>query len=88
MAFWNWLSRVARSRAGRSATRSRRVRLQVEALEDRQCPTTVSVYASGLLNPRGLTFGPDGNLFVAEGGSGGTLSTVGTCICHTVCLSH
>jgi len=31
----------------------------------------VSVYASGLNNPRGLTFGPDGNLYVAEGGKGG-----------------
>ena len=32
----------------------------------------VSVYASGLNNPRGLKFGPDGNLYVAEGGKGGT----------------
>ena len=31
----------------------------------------VSVYASGLNNPRGLKFGPDGNLYVAEGGLGG-----------------
>jgi hypothetical protein len=51
----------------------------LEALEDRRCPTTVSVYASGLFNPRGLTFGPDGNLYVAEGGSGGISSTVGQC---------
>jgi hypothetical protein len=55
------------------------VRLHVEALEDRQCPTTVTVYASGLYNPRGLTFGPDGDLYVAEGGSGGSNSTVGQC---------
>jgi hypothetical protein len=40
---------------------------------------TVSVYASGLNNPRGLKFGPDGNLYVAEGGTGGTGSTAGQC---------
>ena len=38
----------------------------------------VTVVASGLNGPRGLTFGPDGALYVAEAGSGGDSSTVGT----------
>jgi hypothetical protein len=39
----------------------------------------VSVYATGLNNPRGLRFGPDHHLYVAEGGIGGDTSTVGQC---------
>jgi sugar lactone lactonase YvrE len=34
----------------------------------------VQVIANGLANPRGLAFGPDGALYVAEAGSGGTSS--------------
>jgi len=41
---------------------------------------SVSVFAAGLNNPRGLKFGPDGYLYVAEGGPAtNNLSTVGEC---------
>jgi hypothetical protein len=33
---------------------------------------TSSVFSTGFNNPRGLKFGPDGQLYVAEGGVGGT----------------
>jgi hypothetical protein len=40
---------------------------------------TIKVFARNLNNPRGLKWGPDGNLYVAEGGKGGTDSTRGIC---------
>jgi hypothetical protein len=39
----------------------------------------VSTFATGLIFPRGLKFGDDGNLYVAEAGTGGNLHTVGQC---------
>ena len=44
-----------------------------------QLSSNVSVFATGLNNPRGLKFGPDGYLYVAEGGIGGSDSNVGCC---------
>ena len=38
---------------------------------------SVTVFASGLENPRGLKFGPGGHLYVAEGGTGGVNPVVG-----------
>jgi hypothetical protein len=49
------------------------------ATVEAQMPDTFTVYASGLNAPRGLTFGSDGWLYVAEGGTGGSVSTAGQC---------
>ena len=44
----------------------------VASAQSAAAPTT---YASGLTNPRGLAFGPDGKLYVALAGTGGTNAT-------------
>lgn len=41
--------------------------------------STIHPFATGLRNPRGLKFGPDGSLYVAEGGLGGQDNTRGLC---------
>ena len=37
-------------------------------------PTKVTVYATGLYNPKGMVFGPDGTLYVAESGPPGNVT--------------
>jgi len=57
---------------------STRVEMLTKAPET-NLTASVRVFAEHLNNPRGLKFGPDGNLYVAEGGVAGNLSTAGLC---------
>jgi glucose/arabinose dehydrogenase len=47
--------------------------------KEKAVEATVTVFATGFNDPRGLKFGPDGYLYVAEAGVGGTTSSVGLC---------
>lgn len=53
----------------RNAARQWSATRQLEAVQ--QVSTTMRVVATNLNNPRGLTIGPDGGIYVAEGGVGG-----------------
>lgn len=53
--------------------------LQAQELITTAPGVSVSVYATGFNNPRGLKFALGGRLIVAEGGTGGTQSTAGRC---------
>lgn len=44
-----------------------------------QLSSNATVFASGLNGPRGLKFAPDGTLYLAEAGMGGSAFTVGQC---------
>ena len=55
----------------------------IVATPARAAGVTVTQYAAGLNNPRGLKFGPDGNLYIAEGGVGGVNLPPDTPDCFT-----
>ena len=51
----------------------------VSSIAQQAIEPTPFILASGLEGPRGLRFGPDGYLYVAEAGTGGTNSTASQC---------
>jgi hypothetical protein len=54
----NALAGTSPGRRTRPKRRQSQLRLIVEQLETRTCPSPFTVIATGLNNPRGLTFGP------------------------------
>jgi hypothetical protein len=51
----------------------------VPSVAQQSVAPTPFIYAKGLEGPRGLRFGPDGYLYVAEAGTGGSNSTARVC---------
>lgn len=51
----------------------------VALLKKAEQAATVTLFATGLNDPRSLKFGPDGQLYVAEAGIGGGTSSVSVC---------
>lgn len=83
---WTVRSRITRARFARTIALAAGVLVPIASLGGvaarAQAPglsSNANIFASGLNNPRGLTFGPDGNLYLAEAGLGGNASTVGSC---------
>src|SRR5215470_13034927 len=62
-----------------AATAQARVMGHNEGKSSPNAQATVSVFATGFSNPRGLKWGPDGNLYVAEGGTGGKTPPSSAC---------
>lgn len=75
-AFAPWLGLTAPRLTAKLAGSSR---LGARAQNSSSLSPNVTVFATGLDNPRGIKFGPNGHLYVAEAGRGGSNSTVGIC---------
>lgn len=53
-------------------------------LDAQSAELSVTTYATGLTNPRGLAFGPDGHLYIAEAGTGGPMTATGGPDCPAI----
>jgi sugar lactone lactonase YvrE len=73
-------------RLGALAAATAAVTLAPPSVIRTRAQATTLLVASGLNNPRGLTFGPDGALYVAEAGTGGLspciVNTQGATVCY------
>src|SRR3954452_10684304 len=76
-SFANESRSVSRRRAHRFIRSTIGLAVAVASLVAAAAAPSVTTYATGLSNPRGLHFGPDGQLYVAEGGVGGSDTTIG-----------